>query len=135
MSDGNSLLLFFIFLIVIFSSIIIYSKVFEKYRKTIPKDGKSYFVNPKTGEKYDYDPQLPLKKIIGGILLILLGLLIYLFVSPLSPHQNFADMLSQTSIINEPYYTFAIIIASGVGLVGIVVLVIGVSNYNKLKIK
>lgn len=134
MDDDNSFLLFFIFLVIIFSSLIIYGKVFERYRKTKPKNGKSYFVNPKTGEKFDYDPQLPIKKIIGGILLILLSLFIYLFVSPLSPHQSFVNMLTQTSIIKEPYYTFAILIAAGVDLVGLVVLIIGVINYNKPKI-
>lgn len=126
MSNVTSLVLIILFPIIAFLVARLYSQKLEKVRKAYTKDGKLIYVDSKTGERFEDDPQKPLKKIVGGVILILLALSLYLLI--ISPHNR--EMLSDDEIAVSTLITLVI---AGIGLVGTVILALGIGSYNKGK--
>lgn len=67
-------------------------------------------------------------KIIWGIIYVILGLIIYLWVNQHSPHMGFGEMMTNLGsyYIKEPLYTIIILVAAILGLNGVVLLIRGV---------
>lgn len=85
--------------------------------------------------------QLPMKNIkgsivlmVGGVTYALLGLFLFLWASWHSPHMGIGDMITQgmdNYILKEPFYTFILLFAAALGLLGITLFVLGLVAQSK----
>lgn len=76
----------------------------------------------------------PLNNIAGGIAFALFGLLVFLWASRHSPHMGLGDMVTQGMsqyILKEPLYTFILLFAAALGLLGIALFVLGLVAQSK----
>jgi len=74
-------------------------------------------------------------KIVGGIISALAGLLIYLWASRHSPYNPLGAMMAgglENYVLKEPFYTIILLVAAGLGLLGISLLVLGLIDRAKL---
>jgi len=88
-----------------------------------------------------FSVQLPLNNIKGSIALMvggatyaLLGLFLFLWASRHSPRMGIGDMITQgmdNYILNEPLYTFILLFAAALGLIGIALFVLGLVAQSK----
>lgn len=77
----------------------------------------------------------PSGSIVGGILCALVGLFIYLWASRHSPYNPFGAMMTgglENYVLKEPFYTVILLVAAGLGLLGISLLVLGLISRAKL---
>lgn len=80
-------------------------------------------------------PPSPSNKIVGGIIGVLVGLFIYLWASRHSPYNPLGAMMAgglENYILKEPFYTVILLVAAGLGLLGISLLVLGLIDRAKL---
>lgn len=71
----------------------------------------------------------------GGIVWALVGLFIYLWASRHSPYNPLGAMMAgglENYVLKEPFYTVILLVAAGLGLLGISQLVLGLINRAKL---
>lgn len=74
-------------------------------------------------------------KIVGGIASALAGLLIYLWASRHSPYNPLGAIVAgglDSYVLKEPFYTVILLIAVGLGLLGISLLVLGLIDRARL---
>ena len=71
---------------------------------------------------------VPITLGISGFFGIILGLFIFLWARAHSPHMGFGEMLTKFNsyVIKEPQYSFILLFAAGLGIVGIVLLTLGI---------
>ena len=77
----------------------------------------------------------PSTKIVAGIVWALVGLFVYLWASRHSPYNPLGAMMTgglENYILKEPFYTVILLVAAGLGLLGISQLVLGVIARAKL---
>jgi hypothetical protein len=76
----------------------------------------------------------PSGKIIWGIAWALVGLFIYLWASRHSPYNPLGAMMAgglENYVLKEPFYTVILLVAAGLGLLGISQLVLGLIDRAK----
>lgn len=76
----------------------------------------------------------PSGKIVGGIIWTLLGLFIYLWASGHSPYNPLGAMMTgglENYVLKKPFYTVILLVAAGLGLLGISLLVLGLIDRAK----
>jgi len=69
-----------------------------------------------------------MNKLVGGVVFALLGLFMFLWASRHSPYMGIGEMLTQGMehyILKEPLYTFLLLFAAGLGLIGVALFVLG----------
>jgi len=70
--------------------------------------------------------------LVGGGAFAALGFLLFLWVSRHSPYMDVGSLLTQGSdhyLIKEPFYTVTLLLAAGLGLIGLALCVVGVAAY------
>ncbi len=71
----------------------------------------------------------------GGIACALVGLFVYLWASRHSPYNPLGAMMMgglENYVLKEPFYTIVLLVAAGLGLLGIALLVLGLIDRAKL---
>jgi hypothetical protein len=77
----------------------------------------------------------PFGKIIWGIAWTLVGLFVYLWAGGHSPYNPLGAMMAgglESYVLKEPFYTVMLLVAAGLGLLGISQLVLGLIDRAKL---